>query len=69
MNSDMATSQDKLQESTGLADMRKKAREKMRELDAALESLGPAREPKKRLDRAPLPVQSIPIFNPGTLSY
>lgn len=69
MNFNTATPEGKSLESTDLAEMLKQTREKMRVLDAALESLGSVREPKERLDRAPVPVQSIPIFNPSTLSY
>lgn len=45
------------------------AREAMRQFDDALESVGSPRKPEKRLDRAPAPVPTIPIFNPTKLSY
>ncbi len=45
------------------------ARQAMRLLDDALESLGSPRNPEKRTDRAPTPVPTTPIFNPTKLSY
>ncbi len=52
-----------------LADLQRRVQEDMSALDAALELLGSSRESEERLDRAPLPPQGIPIFNPATLSY
>ncbi len=45
------------------------ARDDMRQLDEALRKLGSAAKPQWRLDRAPMPVPTIPIFNPTILSY
>lgn len=45
------------------------AREDMRQLDEALGKMGSARSPQRRLDRAPTPAPTIPIFNPTVLSY
>ena len=52
-----------------LAELFRGARQAMRQLDDALESLGSPRNSEKRLDRAPAPVPSIPIFDPAKLSY
>lgn len=56
-------------DSGGLAERFRQARESMREFDAALESVGSPRMPEKRLDRAPTPVPTIPVFNPTVLTY
>ncbi len=45
------------------------ARDDMRQLDEVLRKLGPPAKPQWRLDRAPMPVPTIPIFNPTVLSY
>lgn len=45
------------------------ARDDMRQLDEVLRKLGPPPKPQWRLDRAPMPVPTIPIFNPTILSY
>ncbi len=52
-----------------LSDSFQQAREAMRQLDEALESLGSPRNPEKRIDRAPTPIPTTPIFNPTKLSY
>ncbi len=65
----MATPATNEQDPSRLPDLLRRVREEMRELDAALESVGSPREPEKRLDRAPLPAQTTPIFNPATLTY
>ena len=69
MSLETAGEKGKVSGSHDLADLLRRVQEDMSELDAALELLGSSREPKKRLDRAPLPAQTIPIFNPATLSY
>ncbi len=50
------------------AEQFQQAREDMRQLDEALGKLGSPRESQRRLDRAPMPVPTIPIFNPTVLS-
>lgn len=52
-----------------IAERFREAREDMRQLDEALGRLGSPREPQRRLDRAPMPVPTIPIFNPTVFSY
>lgn len=69
MERNTTASEGKGLDSGNLDELRREVREKMRELDAALESVGSPRRPEKRLDRAPLPEQTTPIFNPAMLTY
>ncbi len=69
MAMDATQQESKTTDSDGFAQRFREARESMSELDAALESLGSPRKPEKRVDRAPTPVPTIPVFNPTLLTY
>ena len=66
---DATQQESKTTDSDGVAQRFREARESMRELDAALDALGSPRKPERRVDRAPTPVPTIPIFNPTVLTY
>lgn len=46
-----------------------RARREMAELDSAIESVGSTRQPERRVDRAPAPMPTTPIYNPAVLGY
>ncbi len=69
MTLDATQQESKTTDSDGLAQRFREARESMSELDAALDSLGSPRKPERRVDRAPTPVPTIPVFNPTVLTY